>query len=139
MPHYDPLFEPRLTHKVLLIGDFNIQIDDVADSGASKFLDILQSFDLRQHVSCHTLDVIITRMNDDLLFSTSVTTYQLSDHLFVECIKSISKSTLSRKEVTYRKVKEIYLKEFKQDIANRMYVPPVIVTLALLQHVTIQH
>ena len=58
--------------KLLIIGDFNIHIDDPANGTGRKFLLLLQSFDLTQSVTGtthdggrgqkrHTLDLVITR------------------------------------------------------------------------------
>ena len=58
--------------KLLIIGDFNIHIDDPANGTGRKFLLLLQSFDLTQSVAGtthdggrgqkrHTLDLVITR------------------------------------------------------------------------------
>ncbi len=52
--------------KVLIIGDFNIHVDNEKDALGSSFVDILNSFGVRQHVSgpthCqnHTLDLILS-------------------------------------------------------------------------------
>ncbi len=51
--------------KVLIVGDFNIHVDNKKDALRSAFIDILNSIGVRQHVSrgpthCrnHTLDLI---------------------------------------------------------------------------------
>ncbi len=52
--------------KVLVVGDFNIHVDNEKDALGSAFLDILNSIGVRQHVSgpthCqnHTLDLILS-------------------------------------------------------------------------------
>ncbi len=51
--------------KVLIVGDFNIHVDDEKDALGSAFIHILNSFSVRQHVlgptHClnHTLDLIL--------------------------------------------------------------------------------
>jgi hypothetical protein len=53
--------------EIVLTGDFNIHIDDATDVNARRFLDLLDAFDLHQHVTLsthacgHTLDLLITR------------------------------------------------------------------------------
>ena len=52
---------------LLIVGDFNINVNHSSDSSATDFRDLLASFDLKQwvtkpiHASRHTLDLIITR------------------------------------------------------------------------------
>ncbi|XP_073690777.1 uncharacterized protein [Garra rufa] len=52
--------------KVLIVGDFNIHVDNEKDALGTEFLDILNSIGVRQHVSgpthCrnHTLDLILS-------------------------------------------------------------------------------
>ena len=71
---------------LLLTGDFNFHVDDRIDSLASRFLDLLDSHNLIQHVSDpthkdnHTLDLMITRACDDIIESWSTLNPQLSDH-----------------------------------------------------------
>ena len=53
--------------QLVVVGDFNIHVDVPNDSDSSKFLDLLESFSLQQHVvgpthiHGHTLDLVITR------------------------------------------------------------------------------
>ncbi len=55
--------------KVLIVGDFNIHVDNEKDALGSAFIDILNSIWVRQHVSgpthCrnHTLDLILVTWN----------------------------------------------------------------------------
>lgn len=52
---------------LMIIGDFNIHVDDPNDVYAVEFLDLLESMRLMQHVDVptheqgHTLDLVITR------------------------------------------------------------------------------
>ena len=58
---------------LLIAGNFNIHVDVPNDSNATRFLELLTSMGLEQHVekpthiSGHTLDLIITRCLDSLL------------------------------------------------------------------------
>ena len=57
---------------LLTTGDFNFQVDCHSDSDAKNFADELQTLGLQQHVQVpthltgHTLDLIITRSNNDI-------------------------------------------------------------------------
>ena len=72
-------------------GDFNLHLDDLRDNNAKKFMDLLETFSLSQHVSCpthlsgHTLDVIITRSSDDVVLASPKATFPISDHFIVQC------------------------------------------------------
>ena len=55
---------------VIIMGDFNLHVDDPSDTEAKKFCDMLDSLGLEQHVKHpthiqgHTLDLVITRCCD---------------------------------------------------------------------------
>ncbi len=52
-------------NKILIVGDFNIHVDNTNDCKAVEFVEVLHSFSLTQHLNGrthnkeHTLDVII--------------------------------------------------------------------------------
>ena len=54
--------------KLLIVGDFNFHVDDKGNKSASVFLELLEIFNLTQHVSVpthragHTLDLLITAL-----------------------------------------------------------------------------
>ena len=58
---------------LIVIGDFNIHVNDTNDPNACEFLDLLVSMGLKQHVKAstheggHTLDLVTTREHDDQL------------------------------------------------------------------------
>ena len=64
-------------HQPLLIGDFNIQVDNVSNKDSKTFSDILYAARLQQHVcdvthqAGHTLDLVITRKDGHPLLDTS--------------------------------------------------------------------
>ncbi len=72
---------------ILVVGDFNIHVDDANDPSANSFLDILTVYGLTQHVtepthlSGHTLDLLITY--DVVPSDISVCPLNLSDHCSV--------------------------------------------------------
>ena len=84
-------FQTYLTHaahtprSLLIVCDFNIHMDIDTDADTIRMCDILSMCDLTQHVSVpmhrsgHTLDLLITRSNRELLLNNSV----VSDHMFV--------------------------------------------------------
>ena len=72
----------------VVLGDFNMHYDDAKQSEPLRML--LRSFNLIQHVDVathqcgHTLDLVITHDDEDLLSSVTVTPDSLSDHHRVE-------------------------------------------------------
>jgi hypothetical protein len=77
---------------LLIVGDFNIHVDIPRDPNAIRFLDLLSSMGLDQHVdksdmpthtSGHILDLIITRNSDTLLPTRPLTDYLFLDHITV--------------------------------------------------------
>ena len=118
---------------LVIAGDMNIHVDDPDDSDAIKFLDLLDSYGLTQHVNTpthrlgHTLDLIITRVSDALTKSTPISDSYFSDHFTVLCPLVLRKPVLAVKQVTLRKIKAIDLANFKNDIAesNLCQDPPV--------------
>ena len=95
--------------EVLVIsGDFNFHLDDLRDNDAKKFMDLLETFSLSQHVSGpthlsgHTLDLIITRSSDDVVLASPKATVPISDHFIIQCPIGFPRPALSCKELTFR-------------------------------------
>lgn len=78
------------TH-ILICGDFNLHVDDIKDTDAVRFLNILESFNLCQRVTGpthkrgHTLDLLITRSDETLVNNTRVLPDVYSDHHLITC------------------------------------------------------
>ena len=70
------------------------------------------------HTCGHTLDLIISRSSHDIIFASPRTTVLFLDHLFVECELKISNPNLSVTEVRFRKLKQIDVNAFKEDIMS---------------------
>ena len=72
----------------MIVGDFNIHVDDLTDIQAGKLHDIVASHSLNQHVTSpthtqgHTLDLVITHDNQTISVHP-VDPPLLSDHSFV--------------------------------------------------------
>ena len=83
---------------LLLVGDFNFHVDHHTDNVASKFLDLLDSHNLAQHVSGpthknkHPLDLMITRAYEDTYIQSWFTLNPyLSDHLAIHSKLSLAR------------------------------------------------
>ena len=119
---------------LLMAGDFNFHVDDAHDSAASRFLNLLEAFGLKQNVSeathrsGHTLDLIITRPEEDVASHFSVFDPAISDHSAVSCKLSLPKTAFERREVCYRKLKSIDIGKLREDIENSPLADPVSVS-----------
>ena len=111
---------------LVISGDFNLHLDDLRDNDTKKFMDLLETFSLSQHVSgpTHlsglTLDLIITRSSDDIVLASPKTTFPISDHFIIQCPIGFSRPALSCKKLTFRKLKNIDIAAFSADIASSM-------------------
>ena len=72
-------------------------MDDPDNANAKRFADLLESYDLKQHVNCgthangHALDLVIKRLDDSLKDPV------ISDHLAIHCVLSIQKPQFRKK------------------------------------------
>ena len=89
---------------LVISGDFNLHLDDLRDYDTKKFMNLLETFSLSQHVSGpthlsgHTLDLIITRSSDDIVLASPKTTFPISDHFINQCPIGFSRPALSCKK-----------------------------------------
>ena len=107
---------------ILLVGDFNLHVEDASDNPAKKFLDLLDSLNLEQHVvgpthrGGHTLDLIITRKSDVFISNVNLLHDSPSDHNFITFNVKLARAPLSKKMVNLRKWKDLNITDFKNDI-----------------------
>ena len=112
--------------KLILTGDFNFHVDDPSDSSALKFLDLLSSFNLHQHIDVpthkdgHTLDLIITRSNEQPVSDFFVFDPLISDHFAKLCNLSLDKPSTQKQVITYRKLRSIDADAFRLDVTNSL-------------------
>lgn len=103
-----------LKGKFLVAGDFNIHWDKGNDeSKERKDLEtLLKTYNLIQHVNepthtkGHTLDLIITRENDECVFNTTVDEL-ISDHHAIHCNLRCSRPHPEKKITQYRNIKAV--------------------------------
>ena len=114
------------TGKLLLTGDFNIHVNEPESPDANTFLDVLDSFGLQNHISFpkhhlnNTLDLVITPCNDNFIKS-STPGRQFSDHNIVYFNIITLKQPNTIKEITYRKLKNINMTNFNEDMEQHLY------------------
>jgi len=117
---------------IIILGDMNFHLDSKVDSDAGRFISILQSHNMTQHVvgpthiKGHTLDVAITKDHSRIIKHLVVSDPALcdfkgsiaGDHYAVTFSTTMSKPPPVQKEVTYRKLRAIDIPTFKHDIVN---------------------
>ena len=109
--------------QLLILGDFNIDIDVAGDSDANKLSDFFESVGLQQHVEQythvqgHTLDLVISRRSDNITEDSPCVDRFLSDHGTVLFSLKSTKPSLLEKTISYRKLKSIDLNSFQSDLA----------------------
>ncbi len=95
--------------KVLIVGDFNIHVDNKIYTSGSAFIDILNSIGVRQHVSgpthCrnHTLDLILSHGIDVNVADILQQSDDISDDCLVMCKLHIAKAVNSTPCYKYRR------------------------------------
>ncbi len=111
-----------LKEETIFCGDYNFHLNKDNDNKANKFREILDTFELKQHVqeSTHregnTLDLIISNMDSSVL--SHRTDFMLSDHCNILFDLNMSKPPRIKKNITYRNTKLIDINDFKMDIRN---------------------
>lgn len=109
--------------RILIVGDFNIHVDDPLNPAAAKFLCLIESFDLLQHVSGsthasgHTLDLVLSLSSDDSV-ADCYTSDPLSDHSVVHWVVRAHRPCRPFKPVSFRKLKSIDMDSFSADILD---------------------
>ena len=113
-----------VTTPFVIAGDFNVHVDQPQDSVASSFLDMLNDYDLEQHVCVathvdgHTLDLLVTRKTDNVVSSVSVHNDLPSDHGAVKSFLDIARPAASRKHICSRKLREVNIESFRKNIKS---------------------
>ena len=93
------------------------------DPDKIAFTELLDCFNLQQHVQCpthksgNTLDLFITRSNDSLTLSVPKSDHYISDHCFVHTYLSKYKPKCTREISKFRKINRIDSEKFNSDLS----------------------
>ena len=111
-------------YPLVIAGDFNFHVDDLNHRDALKFTDLLESVNLIQHVKSpthrqgHTLDLIITRKEEDMIADVQVLADVYSDHRVICCKINYSKPPSAKILKTYRPTKSLDVTKLQRDMAD---------------------
>ena len=126
LTEFSEYLESAVLSKENLLISGDLHVDNIHDSDAIKFSDLLESFGLKQHVTRpthkdgHTLDLIVTRCSDRILSAPPKVDCYLSDHASVCCKLASQRAPLLDKVITFRKYKGIDLECFKLDFDSSL-------------------
>ena len=107
---------------LLLAGDLNFHVDIPCDREAAKFLDLLSSANLHQHVvgpthtHGHTLDLIITPNDVSLIGDITIQHGLPSDHFATTCLFNLARPPSTKRCVKVCCFCDIDMSQLKQDI-----------------------
>ena len=111
-------------NKLIILGDFNIHINDKLDENAHNFMDIIMALDLEQHVNfpthkaSNTLDLVITEMGLKLQVTRISPGPFWSDHCAVDLIVKLPtvSSVQEADTINVRKLSELDYDRFIEDV-----------------------
>ena len=108
---------------LVVLGNFNIHVNKIDDPNARIFLDTMTALGMKQHVrgsthrSGNCLDLIFTEeMSKPKAIECSHSTF-VSDHSSIQCILNIPKESCNRKEIMYRKLKDVDLTQLVREMS----------------------
>ena len=88
---------------LMITGDLNFHMENSNNAHTRQFFEILETFDLKQnvssatHASGHTLDLLITRLNEEIVRNVKIHDPMISDLLAVFCNLSLKNLSSGRK------------------------------------------
>ena len=108
---------------LVILGNFNIHVNNVDDPNTSIFLDMVTALGLKQYIKGPThksgkcLDLIFTKELSRIKTIKCSQSSTVSDHNSIQCILNIPKEDCTCKEVTYRKLSERDLIQLVNDMS----------------------
>ena len=107
---------------IVILGDFNLHVDDKSDTDAQQFIDMVEASRLKQwidfptHKQENTLDLIITELAAGVQFEIVCCDPYILDHCIITCIFNIPKTKMKMKQVKYRNFKKVDIVEMINDM-----------------------
>ena len=107
-----------------VVGYFNLHVDSSCDANAVQFCDLIASFDLKQwvtmptHTSGHTLDLIITRNQCNLMEDVMLHVPLISDYYATVFLCIYYCINHNFQTIRHRKLRSIDYADFRDTIMN---------------------
>ena len=111
-------------HEVIVIGDFNIHVNKFSDTNAQKLADILEMFNLKQHISeathenGNTLDLVITPEISSV--QKCIVDDLNSDHNSILIHLDAMKTNQKQNTISWRPFKNWDINAFKRDVKHNL-------------------
>ena len=101
-----------------------------------RYLTLLNMLSVPTHRAGHTLDLLITRDDENILDNVCAHDPMISDHFVVSCNLRLNKPRFPRKEIEFRKLKQLDMNQFRNDIAASSLItnPPEDLAELVLQY-----
>ena len=109
---------------LVIAGDFNFHWNNPEDEKVKKLADLLESYNLEQHISKpthklgNTLDLLITRCSENTIHGQPSIDHFISDHAVIKCKLTFKKPPPPKSKIMFRKLKSIDLTAFQSDIES---------------------
>ena len=110
------------TGHLLISGDFNLHVDDPCSIYANRLNEILESCNLKQHVTGathangYTLDLVISKKDNPLITEIKIFDPVISDHCAVHCNLRVQKPHFTKEKLYYWKLHSLDIESFCEDI-----------------------
>ena len=111
-----------MTNNIVIAGDCNLHIGSDKDHEAQLFIDMMAALGLDCHVDFpthengHSLDLVFTEILGEMKIIRCNPGTHLSDHCTIECLLSLKKGQMQKKEIRYRKLGLTDPKVFSQHL-----------------------
>ena len=118
-----------LSEDFVIAGDVNLHME-TDECSARKFKEVLNLFDLKQHVTepthimGHTIDVVISPNRESYINNIVLRKIEISHHFLIEFDVRVSASTNLTKTITYRPWKNVDHTLFSQEIKEALINSP---------------
>ncbi len=114
-----------VTDEVIFCGDYNVHFNNAQESETKRFMNIIESANLiqhvvgRTHVKGNTLDLVMTERDSLILKHCEVDEF-LSDHAAILIELNLRKPNKPKKKITFRENKNIDIKELESTIETNL-------------------
>lgn len=107
---------------IVIVGDFNVHVDQPSLPVSRQFLDLISASGFRQHIELpthqhgHTLDLVISRCADNILHNCGVLDKGISDHYVINCDLNLEKLHVRRTQIRSRNYRLINQENFSNEL-----------------------